>query len=173
MLGTELSQAYEQGNQQQFTGNNVDFIDSNDTQHVPPIPISNTPIDNNPQTRPPPQINEQVYQQPTYDSINMYKEAQLHNQLTNLQAQLHAQKNTEIKGDSVFDRYLSKKKDVLKLVTMALTVLLAISIHYVVTDLIRNYLANNDFTANKEFITKVSYPLTILLLIWTLKVFNR
>jgi hypothetical protein len=73
----------------------------------------------------------------------------------------------------MFDRFVSKKKDVLKLVTMALTVLLAISSHYVMTDLIRNYIANNDLTGNQEFTTKIAYPLTVLLLIWTLKVFNR
>ena len=41
---------------------------------------------------------------------------------------------------SIYDRFLSKKKDVMKLLAISLTVLLAISTNFVMCDLIKKYL---------------------------------
>jgi uncharacterized membrane protein YcjF (UPF0283 family) len=111
----------------------------------------------------------------------MFKEIQMNEQIAKLQSQIRQQNNTQnntqqndvYQQDSVIDRYISKKKDVMKLIIMAFTVLLGLSLHYLITDLIRNYIASNDLTMNQEFITKFAYPVTIVLIIWTLKVFNR
>lgn len=169
--GTELYQAYDQGynpslQQQQTPQQTLDINDfSNDTTDTPQLTQSTTTQ----------QKHNLPLREPIYDASASFKEAQLQQQLENLQGKL--QQNKESKqyqnNDSMFDRFVSKKKDVLKLVTMSLTILLAISSHYVMTDLLRNYIANNDLTGNQEFTTKIAYPMTILLLIWTLKVFNR
>lgn len=165
--GTDLYQAYEQGYpSMQSNPSPPQSLDINDYS------INDTDTPQLTQSATTQQISIPTPQDHVYDASSTFKEAQLQQQLSQLQGKL---KQTESKQntDSMFDRFVSKKKDVLKLVTMSLTVLLAISSHYVMTDLIRNYIANNDLTGNQEFTTKIAYPLTVLLLIWTLKVFNR
>lgn len=169
--GTELYQAYDQG------------FPSMQSNQSPPPPQSLDINDFSINDTDTPQLTQSAttqqqsipnHQDHIYDPSATFKEAQLQQQLSQLQGKLKQQSiESKQNNDSMFDRFVSKKKDVLKLVTMALTVLLAISSHYVMTDLIRNYIANNDLTGNQEFTTKIAYPLTVLLLIWTLKVFNR
>lgn len=74
---------------------------------------------------------------------------------------------------SIYDRFLSKKKDVMKLLAISLTVLLAISTNFVMCDLIKKYLMNNDFSDNKETIIKIMYPVSTFILLWSTKVFNK
>jgi hypothetical protein len=171
MLGTDLFQAYanEPAYPLQSTAQQDNNVETQGDQHA----IGS-------EHHAPPQQPSAIQQMipskdQIYDTSSLFKEAQMEQQLALLQQQLTLQKQkmNETKGESVVDRFLSKKKDVLKLVTISMTVLLALSSHYLFTDLIRNYIANNDFTTNQEFTTKVWYPTTILLGIWILKVFNR
>ena len=115
---------------------------------------------------------------PFYDSNSIYSEMNMSQQLAVLKDELHKQKEINKMSrrdmqDSLIDRFVSKKKEVFKLVTMSMTILLAISIHFVLNDLIRNYIVNNNLSDNQELFTKIAYPLTILLVIWMFKVFNR
>ena len=75
--------------------------------------------------------------------------------------------------DSLYDRFLSKKKDVFKLLAISLTILLAMSTHFVMLDLVRNYLNNNDFSRGRETLIRMAYPLGVLFTLWSLKVFNK
>ena len=75
--------------------------------------------------------------------------------------------------DSLYDRFLSKKKDVFKLLAISLTILLAMSTHFVMLDLLRNYLNNNDFPRGRETLIRMAYPLGVLFTLWSLKVFNK
>lgn len=180
MLGTDLNQAYEQIPSSQNFNNgfqfNEEIPDKIQTEQVIEPVRQNEPITS----------NEQIPNQPThiYDSTSMFKEIQMNDQIMRLQNQIKQHNNNNTKQeqthtsdvyqqDSVIDRYISKKKDVMKLVIMSFTVLLGLSLHYLITDIVRNYIASNDLTMNQEFFTKCAYPVTIVLLIWTLKVFNR
>jgi uncharacterized membrane protein YcjF (UPF0283 family) len=174
MLGTDLNQAYEQIPSSQNFNNGFQFHEESpekiQTEHIVEEKIS--PNEHKPNNKP---------SQHVYDSTSMFKEIQMNDQIAKLQSQIRQQNNTQnntqqndvYQQDSVIDRYISKKKDVMKLIIMAFTVLLGLSLHYLITDLIRNYIASNDLTMNQEFITKFAYPVTIVLIIWTLKVFNR
>jgi hypothetical protein len=97
--------------------------------------------------------------------------------IKDLQKELHQQKlmNAHPKEpkEPLYERYISKKKDVFKLIIIAMTVLLGISLHFVFGDLIRSYLEFNDFTYNKETMIKAAYPLSVFFVIWSLKVFNK
>ena len=97
------------------------------------------------------------------------------NVIRELQMELEKQKNLNKKeyNEPLYDRFISKKKDVMKLFNIALTVLLAISLHFVLSDLIKSYLQNNDFTYNKEILIKFMYPLSVLMVLWSFKVFNK
>jgi len=97
------------------------------------------------------------------------------NVIRELQMELEKQKSLNKKeySEPLYDRFISKKKDVLKLFNIALTVLLAISLHFVLSDLIKSYLQNNDFTYNKEIFIKFMYPFSVLMVLWSFKVFNK
>jgi hypothetical protein len=129
-------------------------------------------------------INKQTIGNPTYNpsvaiesTHGLQLESDTKQQINELQYQLKRQKelNALMQKDvaSIYDRFASKKKDVLKLVNVSLTVLLAISIHFVMSDLIKGYIMNNDFSSNKETLIKCSYPIAIFILMWSMKVFNR
>jgi hypothetical protein len=140
----------------------------------------------NPQTetiskRSPPQITQEELKYPpiqtdqsrfiSEESIELSSIAELKKQLK-LQKDLNMmiiQKDTE----NMYDRFISKKKDVMKLLCLSLTVLLAISIHFVLSDLIKNYIMNNNFSENKETFVKIMYPLSVFIIVWSMKVFNK
>ena len=108
-----------------------------------------------------------------YEQDSFLHEQSLQQQLAQLQNELAMQKKNQKQDINIIDRFVSKKKEVLKLVLIALTILLAFSSHYLVVDLIKNYLNNSVLTGTQEMFTKVAYPLTVLLLMWTIKVFNK
>lgn len=118
-------------------------------------------------------INEpSIYEQPI-PIVPIFQ--QNDNVIKELQMELEKQKNLNKKeySEPLFDRFISKKKDVMKLFNIALTVLLAISLHFVLSDLIKSYLQNNDFTYNKEILIKFMYPFSVLMVLWSFKVFNK
>ena len=55
-------------------------------------------------------------------------------------------KKTKTNSDSIIDRYLKKKKDVLKLFALALLVLLALSMNDLIKTYLGKYLLSNDLT---------------------------
>lgn len=132
------------------------------------------------------QSSQPDHSTPTYDAhdlpnprmIPLYEQqVRNSNKIKELQLELLKQKQQDVfvpvTTEPLYDRYLSKKKDVFKLMGIALTVLFAISLHFVMGDLIKSYLRNNDFSYNKEMLLKFSYPMTVLLMLWSLKVFNK
>ena len=95
---------------------------------------------------------------------------QLQEELRMQKQKLQASKSNDVNS---IDRFVSKKKEVFKLVIISLTILLAFSMHFVVNDMLKSYLMNTILTPTQEMLTKLSYPITVLLLIWTIKVFNK
>lgn len=71
------------------------------------------------------------------------------------------------------DRLFSKKKDMLKVFQLALIIVLAMSIHFVIDHYLRNYIKNNDFTFERELIIRLLYPFALLFILWNLKVFVK
>jgi hypothetical protein len=72
-----------------------------------------------------------------------------------------------------FDKLLSKKKDIIKLVIFALMFLFAISVHYFLKHYLKSYIEENALTAGKEFLIRLLYPVSILLLLWNIKAFSK
>lgn len=160
MYGTDLFQAYEQ----------TMPVQQNMAMHQ----LANDAIEQQPMQ---PAIEvEQVAQQqmpsqmPTRDGF--FAENNLQEQLQQLQKELHNQKRLQ-KQDNLLDRFVSKKKDVMKLVLMSMTILLAFSMHYIIIDLIKNYSMTNELSSSKELFVKLAYPLSVLMGIWTMKVLNQ
>jgi hypothetical protein len=167
MLGTDLFQAYDQEQtSNSFGGSENSSVDLTN-------PANNGTKSKSINLVPP--MTEQKGGGVFYDQDALFKEASLQQQIHTLQNQL-LRKEADRKSSSApstIDLFVSKKKDVVKLLILSLTMLLGLSLHYVASDFIRNYIADNDFTPNQEFMTKIAYPLTVILVIWTLKVYNR
>ena len=161
MYGTDLFQAYEQ----------TMPVQQNMAMHQP----ANDAIEQQPsieveqvaQQQMPAQMPSQM---PARDGF--FAENNLQEQLQQLQKELHNQKRLQ-KQDNLLDRFVSKKKDVMKLVLMSMTILLAFSMHYIIIDLIKNYSMTNELSSSKELFVKLAYPLSVLMGIWTMKVLNQ
>lgn len=157
MFGTELDTAY-------FNTN----VQKQPSEMMPPIIQQEPPTKTNQEEQHKPNTYEPIMSQPPIFQHN-------DNVIKELQYELEKQKlmNKKDSGEPLIERYLSKKKDVMKLLNISLSVLFAISMHFVFSDLIKEYLTNNDFTSNKEMFIKCMYPASVLLVLWTLKVFNK
>jgi hypothetical protein len=71
------------------------------------------------------------------------------------------------------DRLFSKKKDMLKVFQLALIIVLAMSIHFVIDHYLRNYIKNNDFTFEREMLIRLLYPFALLFILWNMKAFVK
>ena len=161
MFGTELETAYFN------TG-----VQNQSTEMIPPVIKQDEHSNHNVR-----QEDPKNHQQHTYEPIMSQPPIFQQNDavIKELQYELEKQKflNKKDGGEPLIERYLSKKKDVMKLINISLSVLFAISLHFVFGDLIKEFLTNNDFTNNKEILIKCMYPVSVLLILWTLKVFNK
>lgn len=193
MLGTDLNAAYYNVG---YVPNNGYQNDSNTGNNTTASSYTNNdgPIAVSMPTQQPKQQDIKIQQPPVYDPVVPISESQLSDpMLQELQLELLRQSNNALNNptkqqasatpntntsvppnsESIIDRYASKKKDVFKLINISLSVLLAISIHFVVVDIVKTYIRNNDFTYNKETWIKCMYPISVLLIMWSFKVFNK
>ena len=74
---------------------------------------------------------------------------------------------------SMMDKYGRSKKDVSKLFLMSLLVLLGLSMNDIVKYYLAKYIMNNELTNNNELYLRLSIPLSILLLVWTIKALSK
>jgi hypothetical protein len=72
-------------------------------------------------------------------------------------------------SESFFDRIASKRFEILKVFSFALIIVLAISIDRVNTYYLTQYVTNSILTSTQEVLLRVSYPITVLIIIWLLK----
>lgn len=70
------------------------------------------------------------------------------------------------------DQLVSKKKDVAKLILMALVILLALATHNVLDFVMRNYVIDNGLSFRQEIGLRVLYPVLIIFILWNLKAIN-
>lgn len=182
MFGTDLEKAYFDNSYANETNNQYNFgniNNTNDTNTVNTHTNTNTDIPFIPPTKKTPVIIPEVKtENKIFDSILIQPTLNENEKKINeLQQQLKTQTELNLKMNqdvyTIYDRFASKKKDVMKLLSFSFTILLAISLHFVISDLIKNYLINNDFSANKEQFIRISYPFLVFGLMWSLKVFNK
>jgi hypothetical protein len=91
--------------------------------------------------------------------------------LNNLKHEL--KKSNDDPSYSIVDKYARSKKDVNKLFLMALLILLGLSMNDIVKFYLSKYIMNNDLTNNNEIYLRLSIPLSVLLLIWTMKALSK
>lgn len=77
------------------------------------------------------------------------------------------------KKNNYFDKLLSKKKDIMKLLIISFIFLFALSLHGVIDFYLKKLFEENILGAGKEFIYRMLYPVTVLLVMWNIKVFSK
>jgi len=114
-----------------------------------------------------PQINTgpAVSETPETDAAieRIQKEIEKQNKINELKKKLKSN------NDSIIDKFIKRKKDMVKVLCLALIVLLALSINDIIKVYLSKYILGNELTQNKEFYTRIGVPLTVFLLLWAFK----
>lgn len=103
----------------------------------------------------PPEIN---YQPPE----NMYSQQQGQSSSTQ-------QKYKQQPSYSFWDRMTLKRPEVIKLAVFSLVIVLAISLDRIGTHYITKYLNDNVLSELQELLLRISYPITIFIILWIIK----
>ena len=127
---------------------------------------------------PPPQSQSmQVAQQQMAQQMANQQAQQMANQqlqqqmMLPTQQQQHSQhQHQQRKGEYNFiDRMNLKKTEVIKLALFSLVIVLGISIDRMLTHYLSRYINDNVLTDFQELLLRLSYPITIFLLLWIFK----
>lgn len=76
----------------------------------------------------------------------------------------------DINDPNYMDSVVHKRRDVLKAVILAITIVLAISIHAAVDFWLKEIFINGEFGFKEELGIRLLYPVVIIIIIWLLKV---
>lgn len=71
-----------------------------------------------------------------------------------------------------FERMGLRRREVVKLLVLAVMVTLGISLHWVGSHYIAEWIESSDFDAKQRLAIRVSYPAIIIFVIWNLKAFQ-
>jgi hypothetical protein len=72
-------------------------------------------------------------------------------------------------GESFWDKLIAKKWDVIKLVVLSLVVLLGIAMDRLASHYLNGYIGKAFLTETHEFLVRLSYPVTVILILWVIK----
>ena len=123
------------------------------------------------QMMPPPQsqsmqiAQQQMAQQMANQQAQQMAQQQMMPQQTNNNTQVYARKNEY----NFLDRMNLKKTEVIKLALFSLVIVLGISIDRMLTYYVSKYINDNILTDFQELLLRLSYPITIFLLLWIFK----
>ena len=126
---------------------------------------------------PPPQsqsmqvAQQQMAQQMANQQAQQMANQQLQQQMMLPTQQQHSQhQHQQRKGEYNFiDRMNLKKTEVIKLALFSLVIVLGISIDRMLTHYLSRYINDNVLTDFQELLLRLSYPITIFLLLWIFK----
>jgi len=124
------------------------------------------------------QMQQQIPQQasqPYYSNTNTNTNTQYDNRAKNYNllenSQYVTNENYRRKGSeyNFFDRMSGKRSEVVKLALFSLVIVLGISIDRMLTFYLSKYIGENILTDFQELLLRLSYPITIFLLLWIFK----
>jgi hypothetical protein len=76
-------------------------------------------------------------------------------------------------GPGYLERLGLKSKDVLRLVVLSLMIALGISIHWVASHYVNEWLESSDFNGRQRLAVRLGYPAIILAILWNIKAFQQ
>lgn len=74
--------------------------------------------------------------------------------------------------NSVYDKYVKRKKDVSRFICLALIIIFAISTHDIVSKLLIEYIDSINISPTRALGMRLTYPIGIVILYWTMKAFK-
>lgn len=80
---------------------------------------------------------------------------------------------TEAENMGYIDKLMNKKKELGRMLQYALIIALGLSIHFLVDEYIKYYIANNDVSVERQVIIKILYPISLVFILWNLKALVR
>ena len=130
----------------------------------PRAPIA--PITREPVKQPPPFDGERIMQQAKYDQdvSSLQKELHKYNEGSN-----DSRGGYYHSSPSFLDNMWARRREILKLVTLSLIILLAISTHVTADHFLKKYILESDLSERNEMLTRIAYPAGVLLIIWLIK----
>jgi hypothetical protein len=169
-LGTAYSTLYEERiasapapiSDKNTINNNQNLQKQTDTQHkstmLPPKKYDPTPpIHVDVDYQAPPQFSQQ--------QMNFLMQQQQQQQ----QQQLIANNNNNNHGPSYINAMFGKKRDILKMLMMAMLILLAISTHSLISFWLQEFVISRQTSLKKELGLRTLYPLAIIFVVWNIK----
>jgi hypothetical protein len=125
-------------------------------QHAPPPPQSQSM-----------QVaQQQIAQQMANQQAQQIAQQQLQQQIMSSQQQQQQPRKPEY---NFIDRMNLKKSEVIKLALFSLVIVLGISVDRMLTYYLSKYISDNVLTDFQELLLRLSYPITIFLLLWIFK----
>jgi uncharacterized membrane protein (DUF485 family) len=100
---------------------------------------------------------------------DVFEQLRYENDVTQLQRELHKYQRNAAQP-SFFDAMWAKRRELLKLLTMSLLVVIALSFHSVMEHVIKSYITENDLSSRNEVLLRFAYPLAMIMLVWFIKV---
>ena len=76
-------------------------------------------------------------------------------------------------NESIIDKYVKRKGDLLNYLAMAMLFVLGLTLHDFIKTYLNKYLINNDIEYRQELMLRLAVPLTVFFVLWTLKAFNK
>ena len=93
-------------------------------------------------------------------------------ELQQQQQQTVQSSSVQVVQDTYIDKLLSKRREILRLLQIALIIVLALSIHHAIKHGFKRLVQVQDWSADKELTVRLLYPLGVLLLLWNFKVWT-
>ncbi len=122
------------------------------------------------QQSPPQSQSMQIAQQQLAQQLAQQQSQQMQQQQQIMQPQNNNDQNYKRRVEYNFlDRMNIKKSEVIKLALFSLVIVLGISIDRMLTYYVSRYINDNVLTDFQELLLRLSYPITIFLLIWIFK----
>ena len=183
-MGTDLFSAYSEP--ESINVNQYDFDQRvSNVNYSPDIEPQTQPIQEPQQV----QQTQQVQQQPIQSKSMMYNQSELlqdinesalKEQMHLLKQEIETQKKQQqvqyrenYEKKSLIDAIFNKKKEMIRFFSIALIIVLALSMHEIFSEFVKEYIDSNDLSKNKEITLKFLYPISIFILAWGIKVFSK
>ena len=113
-----------------------------------------------------------------YDANNINKQYETEQRLNNILNQIKEKKQVATTSyndnhQGYFDRLFGKKKELFKILQLALIITLGLSVHFLIDYYLKNYLQETDMSFERQLFIRLLYPIAILFILWNLKVFVK
>jgi len=124
-----------------------------------------------------PVSDKQIYDQS--ELLQDINQKGLKSQMEILRKEMHDQQNANrlqykesYERNSVYDKYVKRRKDISRFICLALIIIFAISTHDIVSKLLIEYIDSINISPTRAIGMRLTYPIGIVILYWTMKAFK-